>query len=149
MSDKAGLFRVQHPRTLIASSRATIEQLQRIPDGQLVNGKLFRSRNPKFNSLAHAVFAKIATAKGVSIETVKMYLKAATGHVDLIRMPDGQLAMHGRPMDFGAMGEEEFRAFWDEALIYIFEEILPGLPHNVRNEIENMVIRPGLAGRNL
>jgi hypothetical protein len=141
MAELTGLFQVRHPNLLVARSRRTLESIQQIADGRLVNGHIKTSRNPKFNALAHAVFARIAEGTGRSPEVVKMWLKAATGRADLIQLPNGQLALHGHPMDFASMGEQEFRAFWEEALVYIFTEILPGVPARVREEIERMVIR--------
>jgi hypothetical protein len=118
-----------------------LESIQKIKDGQLVNGSIHTSRNPKLNALAHAVFAKIAEGTGRPPHVIKMWLKAATGRADLIELPDGRLALHGHPMDFSNMGNEEFKAFWEEALLFIFEQVLPNLPAHVREEIEAMVIR--------
>lgn len=146
MAELHGLFQIRHPQTLVARSNATLDMLARVPDGRLVNGRIDLPRNPKFNALAHAVFHRIAKGTGHTIETVKMHLKAATGRVDLIALPDGRLALHGHPMDFGNMGEQEFRDFWDEALVFIFTEILPNCPRDVQREIEDMVLKHGQEG---
>jgi len=139
--ESTGLFQIRYPNLLVARSRATLETLQRLPDGKWVNGHIQTSRNPKHNALAHVVFAKLAEATGHTIEFVKLRIKAATGYADLIELPDGRLALHGRPMNFSAMGQQEFSEFWNAAFVVIFRDILPDMPRSVQEQIEAIIFR--------
>jgi hypothetical protein len=93
-------------------------------EGKPVFMSVRTARNPEFSALAHVVFSKLADGLGVPMDAIKNYLKEQTGRFDLVKMPDGSFIKLRKSVRFSAMSEEQFRAFWDEALPIIFERLL-------------------------
>src|SRR5215831_7803142 len=91
-------------------------------------------RNPRFSSMAHVVFSKLANGLGVPMEAIKAFLKEQTGRFDLVKMPDGTVIKLRHSTKFESMDENEFRAFWDDALPVVYE-MLGKMPSKEYQEI--------------
>jgi hypothetical protein len=104
-------------------------------DGKPVFFTVRTARNPEFSALAHLVFTKLADGLGVPMDAVKNYLKEQTGRFDLVKMPDGSVIKQRHSVSFSAMSEEDFRAFWNDALPIILEKLLGGVRSKEYREI--------------
>lgn len=101
------------------------------------------ARNPEFSAMAHVVFGKLADGLGVPMDAVKQFLKEATGRFDVVRMPNGTLQKLHHSVSFESMTEEQFRAFWNDALPIILERLLGGVRSDVYDDIVNIISGKG------
>ena len=97
------------------------------------------ARNPEFSSMAHVVFSKLADGCGVSIDAIKAFLKEETGRYDMVKMPTGKVLTLRRSVAFSAMTNEQFSAFWQDALPIIYEKLLGGVPSKEYDEIAAII----------
>lgn len=109
------------------------------PVGKKVLMRVHKARNPEHNGLAHAVFQKIAQAIGQPLDVVKLWLKWETGRVDLVKMPNGRRIANPRSFAFEAMSQDDFQAFWNDALPIIAEKVMPQMPQEVYEELRRMI----------
>jgi hypothetical protein len=133
-----GLFTVGKNVMLPMDTRAR-DIMATLKPGDRVLVKVHRARNPEHNALAHVVFDRIAKATGHSIDEVKLFLKAATGRVDFVRLPNGKVIAAPRSLKFESMSQDEFQQFWDECLPIICEQILPDLPKREFEELREII----------
>jgi hypothetical protein len=108
-------------------------------DGKPVFFTVRTARNPEFSAMAHVVFSKLADGLGVPMDAVKAYLKEQTGRFDLVKMPDGSTTRLRHSIAFSAMSEEDFRAFWTDALPVIYEKLLGGVPSETYQQIVDVL----------
>jgi hypothetical protein len=54
-------------------------------------------------------------------------------------MPDGSVTKLRLSIAFSAMGEEDFRAFWTDALPVIYEKLLGGMPSETYQQIVDVL----------
>lgn len=97
------------------------------------------ARNPEFSAMAHVVFSLLADGLGVPMDAIKSYLKEQTGRFDVVKMPDGSVTRLRHSIAFSAMGEEDFRAFWTDALPVIYEKLLGGVPSETYQQIVDVL----------
>jgi hypothetical protein len=136
VNDK-GLFRPTPAGFVPFEKRAAdlLDTLLKRNDGKPVFMTVRTARNPEFSALAHVVFSMLADGLGVPMEAIKNYLKEQSGRFDLTKMPDGTVIKTRHSVAFSAMGEEQFRAFWADALPVIYEKLLGGVPSDTYREI--------------
>jgi hypothetical protein len=110
-----GLFVVGPRHALFPANARTKHQVARLKTGDLVNGKVIKSRSPELNAATHVVLAHVAEGLGVPIEKLKTELKKALGYVDLVQRSDGTIEPSPHRLDFEKCDEEDFREFWNHA----------------------------------
>lgn len=124
---------------LVPQDERAMKIMSELKPGQKVLVHVHRARWPEHHRLAFAVFSKIAEAKGVSVDTIVLWLKWELGWVDIVRMPNGKHIPAPRSIAFESMSQDEFAAWWREAWVVLNEKILPGLPAELFEEIRAIV----------
>jgi Protein of unknown function (DUF1367) len=107
--------------------------------GQKVLMYVQTARYPEHHSLAWAVFQRIGEAIGEPAEVVAAFLKKETGRFDWMRLPDGTVLPVLHSIAFESMSQEEFQKFWNDALVVIFEKLLPDIPEKGYREIMDII----------
>ena len=125
--------------SLLPQDERAMEIMSKLKPGQHVLVNVHRARWPEHHRLAFAVFNKIAAAKGISVDTVVLWLKWELGYVDIVRLPNGKHIPSPRSIAWESMSQDEFAEWWREALVVLSEKILPGLPRELFDEIRAMV----------
>ena len=133
-----GTFTVGKGALLPHDARAR-EMWPRLKIGDRVLVKVHHARNPQHNELAHAVIDRIASAMGLPVDVIKLWLKWETGRVDLVALPNGKYIHSPRSLSFAAMSQDEFQEFWNEAWLVISEKIMPRIPLQDLEEIQAIV----------
>ena len=141
MSDQKPLF-TRTAFGLSAEGEAARELLAAIPLGATVVVDITRPRNPRFHRLYWALCQTIAESVGARAEAVSDVIKLRSGHFTVIQTKSERIQVP-RSISFAKMKEPEFRTFFQNACVFICEELLPGMkPGELRKQIEQMVGLP-------
>jgi len=116
------------------------EMVSKLKEGERVMVSVQRARYPEHHRLVFAVLSRLAKATGRTTETILLHLKAETGYVDLVQLPDGRILGNPQSIAFENMGQDEFQAWWKEAEQIIKEQYLPALPNVQYEEIRDILI---------
>jgi len=114
--------------------------VSKLKEGERVMVSVQRARYPEHHRLVFAVLSRLAKATGRTTETILLHLKAETGYVDLVQLPDGRILGNPQSIAFENMGQDEFQAWWKEAEQIIKEQYLPALPNVQYEEIRDILI---------
>jgi hypothetical protein len=136
--ESRGIFTVGKNALIPGDARAR-DIMAGVSVGDRVLVKLHRPRYIEHHRLAYAVFQRIADAIGQPVDNVVLALKFHTGHVDLVKLPDGRHIAAPRSLNFASLSQDEFQSWWREALEIIKETILPGLPQREYEEIREII----------
>lgn len=71
------------------------------------------------------------------VENLLDALKLAMGHCEPVSLPDGTTAMKIKSIAFESMGQDEFNAFYDQAVDIVVERLVP---HLNREDLERQVM---------
>lgn len=120
------------------------QALGRIPVGTLmvVDVKDPRRRSVRHNSWFFALLTKVQQNQNYfkSVEHLRHALLIRLGHYDEVKMKDGRTIQIPHSMAFHKMPREEFEKFAADAVKFLCEEVIPGLPEsNLRREVEEML----------
>lgn len=85
-------------------------------------------------SLRHhnLLFALIAIAREnydgpITTDAVLDVLKLQTGHTNVVKLLSGQIILTPKSISFVSMGHDEFKVFFDKALVILCRDFVPGL----------------------
>jgi hypothetical protein len=112
---------------------------QRLEVGTQVHAEIYQIRDQKFSNQVNTVFERIGKSKGITVRNVRGWLAVATGRADLVRLDGGRTywVPHGTgPRDMNAV---QFEAFWEDARVVIFRDILPTLAQEDADHIAQMI----------
>ena len=124
---------------LIPESDAARELLASIPLGLTVAVECSRPRNTQFLRLYWALVSTIAEAIGAKAENVHDVVKLRSGHFTVIQTKSGRIQVP-KSISFAKMTEAQFKTFFNDACLFICQELLPQLkPSDLRRQIEQMV----------
>ena len=137
-----------------------IALLSRLKDGRDVGCSIVQHRNPRHHRLFFAIVKFVqmhaVDAEGNSLfehtdtETLKAAIKLATGYVrTFVDMETGRMVAVPKSISWGAMDQNEFAAFFENACNVICKRWLPigSTPESVRNELILMVDGPHALNR--
>ena len=120
------------------------EALRKIPNGTVVPVEFTDPRRRSgahhrwFFSLLNKVWSNQNYFK--SVEHLRHALLVRLGYCDEVRLKDGRIVHVPHSMAFAKMPREEFEKFAADAVKFITEEVIPGLPESdLRREVEEML----------
>ena len=118
--------------------------LQRIAIGTLlaVDVKDTRRRSVRHNAWFFALLNKVWSNQNYfkSVEHLRHALLVRLGYCDETRLKDGRIIYTPHSMAFAKMPREEFEKFAADAVKFLCEEVIPGLPESdLRREVEEML----------
>jgi hypothetical protein len=117
--------KLEHMTVLIPVSADAHGELARLKEEERVWVKLDRQRSDRQVRFFHALVKHVAEATAYqTMAALKVDIKFHLGYFDLIKLPNGEI--HKHPRSIADMGREEFSIFFDEAVAWIFAEVLPG-----------------------
>ena len=117
-----------------------VREVEKRGKGALVH--IHVPRQIKHHRLYWALLKEVCEAGGWdgSTETLSAWVKIATGHVDQMIGPKGQVVFIPKSISFGAMSQSEFAPFFDAAIKAICERLLSGANEQaLRQRVETAV----------
>lgn len=144
------------PTGLVPRDEAGQDVLRKVPIGDTVSVDVTRPRNLRHHQKYWVLCEAIAKAlpeghRFQTAEHVSAYLKAATGHADVLPMKDiacphcggittGNAVYIPGSISFAAMDQTAFNDFYDRCLQIIAKDILPGITADeLRGAVEDLV----------
>lgn len=127
---------------LVPCSFMDEETLREFPVGKDLTVTIARSRRPKHHRFFMALIKKICENHDTykRPEQLILWLKIRLGHVEEIRFHDDKVWWVAKSISFFAMGQDEFRKFFNASLDIIITEVIPGLnQEELLREVEEMV----------
>lgn len=120
------------------------EALRKIPVGTILPVEF---RDPRRRSGAHhrwffALLNKVWANQQYfkSVEHLRHALLVRLGYCDEVRLKDGRTVHVPHSMAFARMPRDEFEKFAADAVKFLTEEVIPGLPaSDLRREVEEML----------
>ncbi len=95
--------------------------------GESVLVTVRRSRSAEQHRLFWAVLQHVAEAGHFETpEKLLAAVKLALGRYDLMKLPNGKVVPVLQSISFGAMDQDDFQRFMDEALRVICRDVVPG-----------------------
>jgi len=118
------------------------EALADIPEGKDLSVTIHRTRSTKqhrfFWALLQLVCENHETYRNAN--QLLLWLKIRLGYVEEVKFHSDEVWWVAKSISFNAMGQDEFRNFFDAALDVIVDEVIPGiLQEDLLREIEHMV----------
>lgn len=113
---------------LSPADRHAAEELQKIPHRHTVAVRVLRPRNHEQLALYWRVLEKTveATGKFRTAQELHLALKIATGRVETVRLISGRHVLVPDSVAFDQMSQDDFQAYFAEALRVIEDELIGG-----------------------
>ena len=121
-----------------------VEALRKIPLGMVlpVEFRDPRRRSSPYHRWFFALLNKIWANQTYfkSVDHLRHALLVRLGHYDEVKLKDGRVVQIPHSMAFHKMPREEFERFTADAIRFLCEEVIPGLPEgDLRREVEEML----------
>jgi len=104
--------------------------------------KMHTPRNPRHHRLFFALMNEVIEGGGWdgSTNTLLVWVKVATGHVETFISPTGKTVYTPKSISFGSMPQNEFAPFFDAAIREVCKRLLSGASEAaLRQRIEQAV----------
>ncbi len=100
----------------------------KIAEREVVKVQISRSRNYKFHCKFFAMLGIILTNQEHYQTTDELLnvCKLRIGHVDIVQTPQGE-ERWPKSISFASMDETEFSAFYERAVDWVLQDVIPGL----------------------
>jgi len=129
--------------SVVRNALVPADDAARAKMAELAIGETVRVRiqsAPAFRDYVHMILARIGRARG--IQNAGGWLALATGHFDLVALPDGRRP--GLPVvpvahSLAGMTAVEFEAFWEDAREMILDQVLPMLDPADADDVRAML----------
>lgn len=118
------------------------ENLLEYPEGRDLTVRISRTRSAKQHRLFWALMQKTVDNHPYYLrpEQLVEWLKIRLGYVEEIMFHDGKIMTKVSSISFAAMGQDQFRKFFDLAVHIIVTEVLTGIHEDdLLREIEAML----------
>lgn len=118
------------------------EALNELPEGKDFSATIARTRSTKQHRFFWALLQKICENHETyrRPEQLLLWLKVKLGYVEQVRFHDDQVWWVPQSISFNAMGQDEFKKFFDAALDVIVEEVIPDInQYELLHEVEKMI----------
>lgn len=114
--------------------------MKRIKDGDIVEIEFRRPRSQKFHKLFFMLLKVVSDCPSeyASTENLLDIIKIGIGHSTLLRTPSGITVSVPKSISFAAMDEDSFSAFFNKAVDYIIQEIIPVDREALLHEVYDM-----------
>lgn len=125
------------PGCLYPADSSAEDALLSLAVGDMVGGDIKRRRNIRHHRLYFALLTKVAEMQEhyPDADAVSAAFKVASGHCDWIQTPKGLVGLP-KSISFAKMDQVQFDAFWQKALRYCCEHVIPGLDEQaLRDEV--------------
>jgi hypothetical protein len=123
-------------------SKADEEALSEFAEGRDLSCTLTRPRSTRQHRFFWAILQKICHNHEVynRPEKLLLWIKIRLGYVEEVRFHGDQTWWVAKSTSFNAMGQDEFRKFFDATLDCIVTEVIPGLDaKHLIQEVEEML----------
>jgi hypothetical protein len=140
MSDEAPLMMVRRGSFLAPYTPFDSEQLEGFPAGRAMRVKLTQPRSVPHHRLYWAMLNKVCeNLDTIPPKTLHGLVKLRCGYAIEVRTKSGVERIPGS-IAFDKMTAPEFREFFERAVTFICEQVLPGLRSaDLKREIEQML----------
>jgi hypothetical protein len=104
------------------------DALRKLKNGALVLIEVKQPRNPQHHRKLFAMLNIVLNNQEYykSIDTLLSACKLATGHAEIVRTKRGDVAIP-KSISFSAMSQGDFNAFYDAAVQWVIDDVIPGL----------------------
>lgn len=116
------------------------EQLERFAPGKPIKAKLTQPRSVPHHRLYWAMLAKVCeNLDNIPTETLHEVVKLRCGYATTVRTKSGPVTVPGS-IAFEKMTQPEFREFFERAVAFVCEQIIPGLGRDrLKREVAEML----------
>ena len=111
---------------LVPTTEADREWLLSLPHDEVLSGAFSRPRNYKFHKKFFAMLGVIAHNSSYSVDDLLSVFKYRLGIGKWLKTRSGDIWQEGS-ISFAKMNQDEFSAFYQKAVNFVCEEIIPGL----------------------
>jgi len=131
--------------TLVADSVLAIEGLQKIPNGEEVKVVVTTPRNLRHHRKFFALLALVMSAQNDppfyhTVEDLLEEIKLGMGYFKMVKRKDGTQYPKTLSIDFATLDQVAFSEWWDKAIKFILEKILPHVERKTfEDEIYNFL----------
>ena len=117
------------------------EALAEIPEGRDLTVTVKRQRSQKQHRFFWGLLQKVTDnhAEYHRPEQLLLWLKIRLGYVDEVRFHDDKVWWVAKSISFNAMGQDEFKKFFDVALDVLIAEVILVDRKDLIREVEDMV----------
>lgn len=118
------------------------EVMQEFPEGKDLSITISRARSTRQHRFFWALLQKICDNHKDyhRAEQLLLWLKVRLGYVEEVRFHNDKVWWVAQSISFNAMGQDEFRKFFNAALDVIVAEVIPGLSaEHLILEVEQML----------
>ncbi len=100
----------------------------KIAEREVIKVQISRSRNYRFHCKFFAMLGIILTNQEYYQTTDELLnvCKLRIGHVDIVQTPQGE-ERWPKSISFASMNETEFSTFYDRAVDWVLQDVIPGL----------------------
>lgn len=133
MSDeKPAILMQRRGAFLMACSAADAEFVEELPQGKELRVRVTQPKSPRSLRQHRLFFAMLTLVvdnldQPLSKEALLEWVKLKLGHVEMIRLRNGEIVEVPKSISFDAMEQAEFHKFFQAAVDLICEHIIPGL----------------------
>lgn len=127
---------------LVPCSLTDEDALRDLPEGRDLTVTVTRSRRPKHHRFFMALLKKVCENHETykRPEQLLLWLKIRLGYVEEVRFHDDKIWWVAKSVSFHAMGQDDFKQFFDAALDVIVSEVIPGLDqYQLLQEVTEMI----------
>ena len=127
---------------LVPATAHDAEELGAIPYGVDLRSVIKRARNIKRHNLYYAIVQFIweHQSRYSCKDEIDQVIRVSVGHCYVSVKSDGVVINTPKPLNFGAMDETEFSAFFKRVVDFVANEILPGVTsQQIHDELAGLI----------
>lgn len=118
-------------------ARATLNKKFRIGDSFEV--EVLNERWVKFNSKIHVILDDVAKTLGITMQQLRAEILIETGRAENLKLRDGTRVWALPSMSRASMTQKELTTFWDDARLYIRNQVMPSLPGEQQARVSELI----------
>ena len=130
----------KHLGSLRPADEQSEEWLKKLPNDECIMVEARRPRNIQHHRKLFALLnlVKDNIDQSITVEMLLGIIKLRTGYCDVIQTAKGEIALP-KSIAFESMDQTQFSEFYDKAIDFIIQDILPVSRDELENEVLEMV----------
>jgi len=119
--------RPPHHYLMLPVDDQAADAIEKMPEDEVFGIRIVRNRSLPQHRMFWSILDHVAQASVFeNAERLLVALKIRLGRYDLMKMPNGKVVPVPQSISFDGMSQSEFQKFFDEAIVLICTEIIPG-----------------------
>jgi hypothetical protein len=133
------IMMTKHGNVLMPYSAIAIDEFDQISDGTTVKARITQPRNIRHHNMFFALLQAVFEVQDyfTTLDELRAEITIALGYFVTHRRLDGSTYPHPKSIAFSKMDQMEFSAFFDRAVTFIVNNILPRIScRTTRDDLE-------------